>query len=249
MWWHWDGESCPRTSAGTVSPLGTSMARCSSQCHRSSVSPRTPICLVLDPKLLSSEEGVHGHQKINSIQEMQICWALNQSQWTRRALSHPQGWVTTSRADKASGGPYLSFPLGWARWDGRWARTDACQQDSWTWPHTERSTVPWDKHGSWRSRVWANTDNKQGVQSLHIKDDQSPLQWVQGSGQSLSKPQNNDMLPQFPWHLALEPSPPSAPQQDNLKSGKGRRGGTAGQGQGPSCPDLAAPWADTRPGR
>lgn len=250
MWWHWGGESCSRTWAGTVSLLGISMARCSSQRHCSSVSPCTWICLVLDTELLSSEEGAHGHQKKNSIQEMQnLCWALNHSQWTWRALSHPQGWVTTSRADKARGGHYCPLPRGEPDEMPDEQGQMHASKNSWTWPHTERSTVPWDKHSSWRSRGWANTYNKQEIQSLHLKDDQPPLQWAQGSVQSLWKPQNNHLLPQFPWHLALEPSPPSMPQQDNLKSRKEGREGAAGQGQGPSYADLAARWAATRPGR
>lgn len=100
MWWHWGSESCSWTWAGTVSPLGIS-----SQCHCSSVSPRDALtvacivaCIVLDQNLLSSER----HQKNNRIQEVQnLCWALNQSQWAQRALSHPQEGRQTRQGEDA----------------------------------------------------------------------------------------------------------------------------------------------------
>lgn len=41
------------------------------QCHHCSVSLHTLTCIVLDPKLLSSEQGVHGAPEKNSIQEVQ----------------------------------------------------------------------------------------------------------------------------------------------------------------------------------
>lgn len=71
----------------------------------------------------------------------------------------PKGHWPTPRTDSLPArqtrqwGTLLSPPKKWARRDDRWARTDAFQQDSRTWPHTENSTVPRDKLGSWRSRV------------------------------------------------------------------------------------------------
>lgn len=156
---------------GKDSPLGISMAWYSSQSLYCSVSPRILIRIVLDPRLLSSEEGAHRHQKKP---ESKRCKTSAEPQvrasvpWERRAHpraeSLPEGW-TRQGEDSIVASPEVS-QMRWQVKKDRCVPAGLMDKASHRKQHSTSGTSRHLGGPGWG----ANTYNKQGTQSLHLND-------------------------------------------------------------------------------